>query len=528
MSETFSSDTPSKGFVNVDGEAYLPSAALAKLFGVSTTQLQSWDTRCDYIGEGLAPIFRKSPVSGHEAKFYRLGIVELIQEKVREAAGGTFTNPKPVRLDTGEVIAAGQVWLSPAETMRRLRRVWKPKQEAMRALICHHIRSGTLRAIRYRFVADAAPGTARRGKPGAWCLEKDVDGLAQVIQSRKQSRRHRTGRASQRMPAPQDVFDGIFPGEGPPRYTVHRATRELNRILGRMGAERRCTTLTLYSYMKTLPADLREQFRDGRVPSEYRAIPGSHRRVESLSLTDMETLATAIVGVEIAARKGEGLHTSEDICNHFGVSRLGDRILVRQFLRKLEPNTSHARKGKRGKRQADLYDLSRVERALAGRSIVDLARQRKDELLTASKTGAAVLALVGDGWTTIREIQQRLPVSRTFALVRETLLAGARLGRVEREPPLSVRTARGSQIRIRWRKPPKHVDPAPGGASPPRRRGRPAGTTSSAVADRKRKMLDAWDRGDFASKAAAGRAHGFGRSDATKIIIAHERTKCRN
>ncbi len=40
-------------------------------------------------------------------------------------------------------------------------------------------------------------------------------------------------------------------------------------------------------------------------------------------------------------------------------------------------------------------------------------------------------------------------------------------------------------------------------------------------------MLEAWDRGEYPSKAQAGEAHGFHRSDATKIINAHERKKCR-
>jgi hypothetical protein len=38
-------------------------------------------------------------------------------------------------------------------------------------------------------------------------------------------------------------------------------------------------------------------------------------------------------------------------------------------------------------------------------------------------------------------------------------------------------------------------------------------------------MLEAWERGEFGSnKSAAGRAYGFDRSDATKIINAHEDT----
>jgi hypothetical protein len=57
--------------------------------------------------------------------------------------------------------------------------------------------------------------------------------------------------------------------------------------------------------------------------------------------------------------------------------------------------------------------------------------------------------------------------------------------------------------------------------------GRPRGVTR-AVADRVKRMLQAWDRGEFGNnKAAAGRAFSFNRPDASKIINAHEAAKRR-
>jgi hypothetical protein len=52
--------------------------------------------------------------------------------------------------------------------------------------------------------------------------------------------------------------------------------------------------------------------------------------------------------------------------------------------------------------------------------------------------------------------------------------------------------------------------------------GRPEGSISPDVARRKKEMLEAWDRGEYESKAAAARAHGFHRPDASKIIDEHE------
>lgn len=67
---------------------------------------------------------------------------------------------------------------------------------------------------------------------------------------------------------------------------------------------------------------------------------------------------------------------------------------------------------------------------------------------------------------------------------------------------------------------------AEAGTTAPRKRGRKRGKTEGWLR-REREMLEAWDRGEYPSKAQAGEAHGFHRSDATKIINAHERKKCR-
>jgi hypothetical protein len=68
--------------------------------------------------------------------------------------------------------------------------------------------------------------------------------------------------------------------------------------------------------------------------------------------------------------------------------------------------------------------------------------------------------------------------------------------------------------------------PPPATTPPKKKRGRPKGVTKD-VADRMRKLLEEWDRGDFDSKAQAGRAHGFNRPDASTIINAHEREKAK-
>jgi hypothetical protein len=57
------------------------------------------------------------------------------------------------------------------------------------------------------------------------------------------------------------------------------------------------------------------------------------------------------------------------------------------------------------------------------------------------------------------------------------------------------------------------------------RRGRPRGSYDQSVAERKRKMLEAWDRQDFGdNKAATGRAFEFCKQDATNYINEHIRS----
>ena len=62
---------------------------------------------------------------------------------------------------------------------------------------------------------------------------------------------------------------------------------------------------------------------------------------------------------------------------------------------------------------------------------------------------------------------------------------------------------------------------------PSRARGRPKGRTEARV-QREREMLEGWDRGEYGTNmAAAGKAHDIDRSDARKIIFAHEQEKRR-
>jgi hypothetical protein len=79
---------------------------------------------------------------------------------------------------------------------------------------------------------------------------------------------------------------------------------------------------------------------------------------------------------------------------------------------------------------------------------------------------------------------------------------------------------------------PVAIDPAPRqqkakvAAQPDKKIGRPPGRDPEVV-ERETSMLAAWDRGEFKWKAEAGKAFGFHRSHATKVINAHEREKSR-
>jgi hypothetical protein len=57
--------------------------------------------------------------------------------------------------------------------------------------------------------------------------------------------------------------------------------------------------------------------------------------------------------------------------------------------------------------------------------------------------------------------------------------------------------------------------------APRSKRGRKRGWRDPDVARRKKEMLDAWDQCEYTSKANAGAAFGFHKSDATKLINQH-------
>ena len=70
-------------------------------------------------------------------------------------------------------------------------------------------------------------------------------------------------------------------------------------------------------------------------------------------------------------------------------------------------------------------------------------------------------------------------------------------------------------------------DPLPPTSAKKKRRGRPPGRTPERL-ERERAMLEEWDTGRFkGSYAAAGEAHDIDRSDARKIIKAHEAKKAK-
>jgi hypothetical protein len=82
-------------------------------------------------------------------------------------------------------------------------------------------------------------------------------------------------------------------------------------------------------------------------------------------------------------------------------------------------------------------------------------------------------------------------------------------GPVENEPPSARQNAK--------------VNVAPKSKG---RRGRKKGSFDLSVANRKKEMLEAWDRNEFGNnKAKAASAFGFEQSNGTKIINAHERSK---
>jgi hypothetical protein len=81
--------------------------------------------------------------------------------------------------------------------------------------------------------------------------------------------------------------------------------------------------------------------------------------------------------------------------------------------------------------------------------------------------------------------------------------------------------------RSEWQSPAPNGEPTSPPEKPRGRRGRPKGRDPE-VLKREKEMLAAWDRGEFGfNKSAAGRAFNFHRQDATRIINAHERRKCK-
>jgi hypothetical protein len=545
----------------VDGEPWPMVPAMLKRLEVGHTRLSEWDKECPYLSgvpfdthphEGLHPKpDAVSPNILQKCKAYRPGLAEAVNAVREQTKQGTFVNRRPVELSDGrQPVPPDTVWVDPKSTLFLMRDAWKGKDAWKRVL--RLIRAGKIRAKVFGFLE---PGVQAR-----WCVRKDVEEARELLLKRK-----RKGRL---LPAAA-TFNGIFLGT-PQRWGVKVALRALNRELETRGARRRVSLVTFRSWIRKsrrpsnqrgLPADIARAFvraarripdatKDEAIttfPSSKRPVPDGTGRADSVLKADILALAEAIAAVEQASADATHLKGAEQLCDDYGVRDVRDRAAVQAYLASLPLRRVRAR-AEGCTRETDLYDPAEVECSLAGRNIVEMALDAWPRLQVNSEYGRTVLAALGDGWATFREVLGRLGKAdarkseyrNLYLKVKAILEAALDLGMAERNPPASAPVARGSwnhgKAVVRWRKVSRREQPPTAGNTPeggnaavpgatadgsrPRekgRRGRRPGQTKK-VQERNDRVIQDFSQHKYPNIAELARAYNLQRSYVSALI----------
>jgi len=296
-----------------------------------------------------------------------------------------------------------------------------------------------------------------------------------------------------------------------------------------------CSHQTLYRMTKRGEITLRK----------VQGVDSLDRRSSRPALSRSELLSLFVPrprpGEPIQLPDGESYYLREDATRRFGCSNIvlgywtkqpsrrrsrGPALLTRKFYIIGGPGRGRPKKltAWRGKDLQDITDGLEGKHPERGKGPW-AKRQRQAQQ-------DAVKAFLGD-------LEKRLPLWASDALDQARHARVSRFLFYRTKKKQGIRTSQADTEtgpRYYWHLPGQgapgltSVVPQPEESSAPSRprgRGRPKGKTQDWLR-RAKEMLEAWDRGDFAgNKAAAGRAHAFNRSDATKIINAHEAGKRR-
>jgi hypothetical protein len=275
----------------------------------------------------------------------------------------------------GRVTYEGVTWVSARKAVAELRQVTGRHNQYIPFALCFkwrrrcpHLNGRGLRARLFKF-GEAGPAKL-------WYCEEDVLLIKQALLKRKAVRPARPP-ATERRPRkrrPIDTFDGVFDEPEGRRFTVSRAVKESGISKGR-----------LRLYCEELPEAFRGPFPDGRLPSEWRRVPGSpYHRVRTVAESDLHKLKGVVAQV-INPRSSRPADSHRrmltEIYDRYRVTGAGDRIVVGCYLTRLrETGALEARqdvragRGNRGWSAAWLYDVRELDKLLAGRPIAEAAR----------------------------------------------------------------------------------------------------------------------------------------------------------
>jgi hypothetical protein len=461
--------------------------------------LTEWNSDDPYIQEGLDPESVPVVISGARrwTHQYSEAKIRLHERKAAEVKNGRFVSLKDVEIN-GEIVPAGTAFLSPAKSVEPFKKLipndnskhrWTWLLQIMRRP-CTLLQGKRLRGYRFGFP----------GKPDArakWAVEQDILNIVERLKARTPKQGAKKKRY---IPTALESFNGVFAASDsePERLKVRQIVKALNDRLqkkygltvtrGRIYHWLRLSDRNRLNNPKKLPEYLHDEFPAG-IPFKKKRLPNAGDDFDyTMTKQDVNRLADTIILTAILAEKRK-LKTGEEICDEYRVKQ-GYRSEVIYWLGQSFPDRRIWVRNKNDKANRDFepargFDKKEVDRKLAGRTILEAAKERwLDDL------GERVYAAVSDEWSNSSKIRSHVEGPYAYKTVT-VLQALCRTGRIERDPPLSV-PFRPSDIRkgVRWRKVNaskslKNVQTIHAGATPP-----PKPESSWLPTDRQKLMLE--------------------------------------
>lgn len=398
----------------------LTARQAATILGISHSTICRKHETCDLVGEGLGAIEGKTP-KGRDGLTFSPEIIDQAKAKLQEVERGEWVNVIP--------ITVGADTIEPGETWQRSDKFADDVSKAT-GIEARLLTRGLLRAVKLRRITGKDDFEFFQKNGNAWILKSEQ---ARVIAN------HRAAKGDKKttvlFPRAMALFDGVFPGE-PEAYSVKRAaailTDRLKRISVEGYGENWLTNMVVgvrgrkFDRKAEMPEWLAATFPQGIGELRLLPIPDTVEEIAAISKPELDRLYDAIrARVRAQRAKKPGTIDRQEVFQRHKIKTALEVMQVNKFLDSLPKQTIPSK----GKPKA-LWQEADLEAKLAGRPLIDVAREHWQQHLSTTDLGKAILAQLNGTAQPAPNIREAVgnPNKEIF---RETVRALEKTGAIE-------------------------------------------------------------------------------------------------